>query len=201
MRSSPSLLDESARDDLDFDVKDTTGKVKHHRRGGWSGDQYPADWLTKTSLAPGVEVTLRVYMSKNGNPAGRLNKIVLRMEPNCTDTQLGGDAAARPLTIPPANSGQHIQEDIVRTPSRHRSLAALASMVMGAGRFPAQGGQGTAKEPPSSQGGREDAGTPGPAPKRDLSGTWVGPRAGAPADNAEAPTRCRNDPGGDGSLK
>ena len=65
--------------------------------------------------------------------------------------------------------------------------AALALLVMAQADTYAQGGQGAAREPLISQGVVKMPNPPGPAPKRDLSGTWVGPRAGAPADNAGRP--------------
>ena len=74
-----------------FDAKDTKGKVVNFtvetaapqalRLIGWS----------KESLTPGETVTVVAYMSKNGNPAGRLNKIILSDGSELHDTQLGGD--------------------------------------------------------------------------------------------------------------
>src|SRR5256885_12587928 len=61
---------------IDFDAKDAKGKVVHMvvetaapqalRLIGWE----------KGSLQPGDVVTVRMYVSKNGNPAGRLNQII-----------------------------------------------------------------------------------------------------------------------------
>jgi hypothetical protein len=62
--------------------------------------------------------------------------------------------------------------------------AALVMLVLAPVDDYAQGG---AQEPLISQGVVKMPTPPGPAPKRDLSGTWVGPRAGAPADNAGRP--------------
>jgi hypothetical protein len=80
---------------IDFDAKDAKGKVVHMvvetaapqalRLIGWS----------KTSLEPGDVVTIRMYVAKNGNPAGRLNKIMLADGSELHDTQLGGDAGAK----------------------------------------------------------------------------------------------------------
>ena len=74
-----------------FDAKDAKGNVVNFtvetaapqalRLIGWS----------KESLTPGDSVTVVAYMSKNGNPAGRLNKIVLSDGTELHDTQLGGD--------------------------------------------------------------------------------------------------------------
>ena len=74
------------------DPKDPKGEVLHMvvetaapqalRLIGWD----------KASLAPGDTITVRMYVSKNGNPAGRLQKIVLADGSELRDTQLGGDA-------------------------------------------------------------------------------------------------------------
>jgi len=64
--------------------------------------------------------------------------------------------------------------------------AALALLVVAHVDDHAQRGP-VAPEPLISQGVLKMPNPPGPAPKRDLSGTWVGPRAGAPADNAAKP--------------
>jgi hypothetical protein len=77
---------------INFDAKDAKGEVVHMvvetaapqalRLIGWD----------KASLAPGDVITVRMYVSKNGNPAGRLQKIVLADGTELRDTQLGGDA-------------------------------------------------------------------------------------------------------------
>jgi hypothetical protein len=77
---------------INFDAKDEKGNVVHMvvetaapqalRLIGWD----------KTSLMPGDVITVRMYVAKNGNPAGRLQKIVLADGSELRDTQLGGDA-------------------------------------------------------------------------------------------------------------
>ena len=77
---------------INFDAKDEKGNVVHMvvetaapqalRLIGWD----------KASVAPGDVITVRMYVSKNGNPAGRLQKIVLADGSELRDTQLGGDA-------------------------------------------------------------------------------------------------------------
>jgi hypothetical protein len=77
---------------INFDAKDAKGEVVHMvvetaapqalRLIGWA----------KTSLEPGDVITVRMYVAKNGNPAGRLQKIVLADGSELRDTQLGGDA-------------------------------------------------------------------------------------------------------------
>jgi Family of unknown function (DUF6152) len=75
-----------------FDAKDAKGKVAHWvcetaapqalRLIGWS----------KESLAPGDVITIYLYPAKDGNPVGRLNKIVLADGSELHDTQLGSNA-------------------------------------------------------------------------------------------------------------
>ena len=56
----------------------------------------------KTSLAAGDIITVRMYVSKNGNPAGRLNKIILADGTELHDTQLGGDEGGKTRYDPDA---------------------------------------------------------------------------------------------------
>ena len=77
---------------VEFDVKDDKGTVVH-----WTGETASPEALRligwgKTSLRPGDVVTVYIYASKTGNPAGRLNRIVLADGSILHDTQLGGDA-------------------------------------------------------------------------------------------------------------
>ena len=77
---------------ISFDAKDAKGTVLHMvvetaapqalRLIGWAN----------TSLMPGDVITVRMYVAKNGNPAGRLQKIILADGSELRDTQLGGDA-------------------------------------------------------------------------------------------------------------
>jgi hypothetical protein len=77
---------------INFDATDPKGNVVHMvvetaapqalRLIGWA----------KTSVAPGDIVTVRMYVAKNGNPAGRLQKLILADGSELRDTQLGGDA-------------------------------------------------------------------------------------------------------------
>jgi len=87
---------------IDFDAKDAKGQVVHMvvetaapqalRLIGWS----------KTSLAAGDVITVRMYVAKNGNPAGRLNKIILADGSELHDTQLGGDEGGKSRYDPDA---------------------------------------------------------------------------------------------------
>jgi hypothetical protein len=87
---------------IDFDVTDTTGKPMHIVVEAGPATNIRLIGWTKTSVAPGDVVTLRVYMAKNGNPAGRLNKIILKDGTELHDTQLGGDADGKTSYNPPS---------------------------------------------------------------------------------------------------
>ena len=87
---------------INFDAKNAKGEIVHMvvetaapqalRLIGWSKD----------SVAPGDVVTVRMYVAKNGNPAGRLNKIILADGSKLHDTQLGGDAGGKTRYDPDA---------------------------------------------------------------------------------------------------
>ena len=78
-----------------FDAKDAQGKLVHMvvetaapqalRLIGWE----------KASVMPGDVITVRMYVAKNGNPAGRLQKIILADGAELHDTQLGGDEGGK----------------------------------------------------------------------------------------------------------
>jgi hypothetical protein len=78
-----------------FDAKDAQGKAVHMvvetaapqalRLIGWE----------KASVQPGDVITVRMYVSKNGNPAGRLQRIILADCSELHDTQLGGDEGGK----------------------------------------------------------------------------------------------------------
>jgi len=76
---------------IDFDVKDANGNVTH-----WVAETAAPQALrligwAKDSLNPGDVITIRLYASKTGNPAGRLNRVVLADGTILHDTVLGGD--------------------------------------------------------------------------------------------------------------
>jgi hypothetical protein len=78
---------------IEFDAKDDKGNVVH-----WACETAAPQALvligwSKTSLEPGDLITVYLYPAKTGNPAGRLNKIVLADGSELHDTQLGGNAA------------------------------------------------------------------------------------------------------------
>ena len=87
---------------IDFDAMDAKGTVVHMvvetaapqalRLIGWA----------KTSVMPGDVITVRMYVAKNGNPAGRLQKIILADGTVLHDTQLGGDEGGKTRFNPDA---------------------------------------------------------------------------------------------------
>src|SRR3954469_14183658 len=80
---------------IDFDAKDAKGAPVHMVVETAAPQALRLiDWQ-KTTLNPGDIVTVRMYVSKNGNPAGRLNKIVMKDGTELHDTQLGGDAGGK----------------------------------------------------------------------------------------------------------
>ena len=91
---------------INFVAKDEKGNVVHMvvetaapqalRLIGWD----------KASVAPGDVITVRMYVSKNGNPAGRLQKIILADGSELHDTQLGGDEGGKSRYDPDADSGK-----------------------------------------------------------------------------------------------
>ena len=80
---------------VEFDAKDDKGKVQH-----WIVETAAPQALvligwSKSSLAPGDIITVYMYQAKTGNPAGRLNKIVLADGSELHDTQLGADGGGK----------------------------------------------------------------------------------------------------------
>jgi len=77
---------------IDFDVKDEKGDIAHWVCETASPEALRLIGWSKSSVGPGDIITVYMYVAKNGNPAGRLNKIVLADGTTLHDTQLGGDA-------------------------------------------------------------------------------------------------------------
>jgi len=85
-----------------FDAKDARGNVVN-----WTCESAAPQALrligwTKTSFGPGDVVSITMYAAKNGNPAGRLNKVVLADGTVLHDTQLGGDGGGKTRYDPDA---------------------------------------------------------------------------------------------------
>ena len=91
---------------IDFDVKDDKGNVVHWVCETASPEALKLINWSKASIAPGDVITVYLYPSKNGNPAGRLNKIVLADGTALHDTQLGGDAGNKSRYDPDADTNK-----------------------------------------------------------------------------------------------
>ncbi len=76
---------------IDFDAKDDKGNVVHWVAETASPEALRLIGWSKSSIAPGDVITVYMYPAKTGNPAGRLNKIVLADGTALHDTMLGGD--------------------------------------------------------------------------------------------------------------
>jgi hypothetical protein len=77
---------------IDFDAKDAKGNPVHMVVESAAPQALRLIGWEKASLMPGDVITVRMYVVKNGNNAGRLQKIVLADGTELRDTQLGGDA-------------------------------------------------------------------------------------------------------------
>ena len=87
---------------IDFDAKDAKGAPVHMVVETAAPQALRLiDWQ-KSTLVPGDVVTVRMYVAKNGNPAGRLNKIIMKDGTELHDTQLGGDAGGKTRYDPDA---------------------------------------------------------------------------------------------------
>jgi len=87
---------------IDFDAKDAKGNPVHMVVETAAPQALRLiDWQ-KTTLVPGDVVTVRMYVARNGNPAGRLNKIIMKDGSELHDTQLGGDAGGKTRYDPDA---------------------------------------------------------------------------------------------------
>lgn len=76
---------------LYFDVKDQKGNIAHWVAETGSPSALELIGWSKTVIRPGDVISVFVYPSKSGSPAGRLNKIVLADGTTLHDTQLGGE--------------------------------------------------------------------------------------------------------------
>jgi hypothetical protein len=77
---------------IDFDATDAKGNPVHMVVESAAPQALRLIGWEKASLMPGDVITVRMYVVKNGNNAGRLQKIVLADGSELRDTQLGGDA-------------------------------------------------------------------------------------------------------------
>jgi len=91
---------------INFDAVDGKGNVVHMVVETAAPQALRLIGWTKTSVMPGDVITVRMYVAKNGNPAGRLQKIILADGSELHDTQLGGDAGGKTRFDPDADSGK-----------------------------------------------------------------------------------------------
>ena len=91
---------------INFDATDAKGNLVHMVVETAAPQALRLIGWTKTSLQPGDVITVRMYVAKNGNPAGRLNKIILADGSELHDTQLGGDAGGKSRYDPDAETGK-----------------------------------------------------------------------------------------------
>jgi hypothetical protein len=87
---------------IDFDAKDEKGNPVHVTVETAAPQALRLIGWDKASLAAGDIITVRMYLAKNGNPAGRLNKIILADGSELHDTQLGGDTGGKSRYDPDA---------------------------------------------------------------------------------------------------
>ena len=91
---------------INFDATDAKGNLVHMVVETAAPQALRLIGWTKTSLQPGDVITVRMYVAKNGNPAGRLNKIILADGSELHDTQLGGDAGGKTRYDPDADTSK-----------------------------------------------------------------------------------------------
>ena len=80
---------------IDFDATDAKGNAIHMVVESAAPQALRLIGWEKASLMPGDVITVRMYVVKNGNNAGRLQKIVLADGSELRDTQLGGEAGGK----------------------------------------------------------------------------------------------------------
>ena len=88
---------------INFDAVDAKGNLVHMVVESAAPQALRLIGWDKTSLVAGDVITVRMYVSKNGNPAGRLNKIILADGSELHDTQLGGDEGGKTRYDPDAD--------------------------------------------------------------------------------------------------
>ena len=87
---------------ISFDAKDAKGNVVHMVVESAAPQALRLIGWDKAAVMPGDVITVRMYVAKNGNPAGRLQKIILADGSELHDTQLGGDAGGKTRYDPDA---------------------------------------------------------------------------------------------------
>src|SRR5690349_6382283 len=91
---------------IDFDATDAKGNPVHMVVESAAPQALRLIGWEKASLMPGDAITVRMYVVKSGNPAGRLQKIILADGSELHDTQLGGDEGGKTRYNPDADPGK-----------------------------------------------------------------------------------------------
>ena len=78
-----------------FDAKDEKGNVTHWSAELGSPSAMSLMGWNRTSLKSGDVITVYMFPAKNGNPVGRINKIVLADGTLLRDSQTGADNGGR----------------------------------------------------------------------------------------------------------
>ena len=78
-----------------FDAKDDKGGTTHWSVELGSPSAVALMGWNRTSLKPGEVITVYMFPAKNGNPVGRINKIVLADGALLRDSQTGADNGGR----------------------------------------------------------------------------------------------------------
>ncbi len=78
-----------------LDSKDDKGNVQHWTVEVGSPAAVSLIGWSRNSLKPGDVITIYVWQTKNGNPVGRLNKLMLPDGTLLRDSQVGADAGGR----------------------------------------------------------------------------------------------------------
>lgn len=78
-----------------FDAKDDKGNPTHWSVELGSPSAIALMGWNRTSLKPGDVITVYMFAAKNGNPVGRINKIILADGTLLRDSQTGADNGGR----------------------------------------------------------------------------------------------------------
>jgi hypothetical protein len=78
-----------------FDFKDEKGNTTHWSVELGSPSAVALMGWNRTSLKPGDVITVYMFPAKNGNPVGRINKIILADGTLLRDSQTGADNGGR----------------------------------------------------------------------------------------------------------
>ncbi len=74
-----------------FDAKDDEGNVKHWVAEANAASAISSSGWTRTAIQPGDTVTVVLYAARNGQPLGRVGKVILASGKEFGDGELIGD--------------------------------------------------------------------------------------------------------------